>query len=285
MLYNGWLIYKRADAMKNNDYIEWFIHAATQERLQLQLICREELAICIRTQKVLYEGKAIKLPDFAVVRIMEPFLSVQLEQVGVPCFNSSAISAMANDKAKTYAYARSVGVEYLQTFTYPANVFPDAPPIPYPFVMKPTTGKGGANVCYVSNETMYQEAKINLQNEAYILQEANVQLGKDLRVFVVGNEIITAILRENSRDFRANYTLGGNATIYTLSNDDEALIKKIIASHTFDFVGIDFLMDKNNELIFNEIEDVVGSRTVSQLTDINIVARYVQHISKTLQNT
>ena len=37
------------------------------------------------------------------------------------------------------------------------------------------------------------------------------------------------------------------------------------------YVGIDFIIDKNNHLIFNEVEDVVGSRMLYNTSNIDIV--------------
>jgi len=282
MMYKGWIIYTKADAMKNQDYIRWFIQAAKNENIDLQLIYREEIAIDIQEMRVLYEGDKIALPHLAVVRTMDFHLSKQLEALHIQTFNSSLVSELTNDRIKTYQYAQSLQIPVLATFAYPANVYPATLPIPYPFVMKSTTGKGGTAVFYVIDSATYEVAKFKLANTPYVIQSANVQLGKDLRVFIVNNTIITAILRENKTDFRANYTLGGNAAIYHLSTKEKNIIHQILSAYTFDFVGIDFLIDHNGELIFNEIEDVVGSRMVSHLTDINIVAIYVKHIYQTV---
>ena len=43
-------------------------------------------------------------------------------------------------------------------------------------------------------------------------------------------------------------------------------------------VGIDFIFDEHGHFLFNEIEDVVGSRTLSALSEINIVREYLKFI-------
>jgi gamma-F420-2:alpha-L-glutamate ligase len=115
-----------------------------------------------------------------------------------------------------------------------------------------------------------------------IVQACNVQLGKDLRVFVVGEEIIGAVLRESSEDFRANFKLGGSARLYQLNETEEKMIRKIMHYFHFDMAGIDFLIGLDGELLFNEIEDVVGSRILSMVRGANILAAYVAHIKKRL---
>ena len=46
-----------------------------------------------------------------------------------------------------------------------------------------------------------------------------------------------------------------------------------------DYCGIDFLLFGNDDtLIFNEIEDVVGARMLSECSDIDYISLYVNHI-------
>ena len=54
-------------------------------------------------------------------------------------------------------------------------------------------------------------------------------------------------------------------------------VEKITKLFDFDFVGIDFVFD-NGKIIFNEIEDVVGSRMVYTYTDIDIVDIYIKYL-------
>ena len=58
----------------------------------------------------------------------------------------------------------------------------------------------------------------------------------------------------------------------------QALIQKIIDAFDFGMVGIDFIFDEEGQFLFNEIEDVVGSRTLSAVSEINIVREYLEFI-------
>src|SRR5690625_3908914 len=99
----GWLIYTNRDAYRNKSYIEWFIHEAKKQNITLKLIFREDLQIGIIHQKsyLAYQKKVITLPDFAVIRTVEPLLNKQLENLGIPCFNSYEVSDLCNHKMKT----------------------------------------------------------------------------------------------------------------------------------------------------------------------------------------
>ena len=157
-------------------------------------------------------------------------------------------------------------------------------PLPFPFVCKSCLGRGG-------NEVFLIDAKKDLQTVLktsvatnWIIQPIAPTIGKDLRVFVIGDSIIGAILRKSHQDFRANYSINQNAEWYNLNHEEKSLVNRIIHAHIFGFVGIDFLFDKDGKLIFNEIEDVVGSRTLSICSDVDAVDLYLQYIKKACHN-
>ena len=71
--------------------------------------------------------------------------------------------------------------------------------------------------------------------------------------------------------------------MYSLTADEQELVQKIIDLFNFDMVGIDFILDDNGNLVFNEIEDVVGARMLYQCSDIDIVKEYLSYISKKIK--
>jgi gamma-F420-2:alpha-L-glutamate ligase len=55
-------------------------------------------------------------------------------------------------------------------------------------------------------------------------------------------------------------------------------------SFDFGLVGIDFIFAEDGSLMLNEIEDVVGSRTLSALSDMNIVREYLTFIKERISS-
>lgn len=276
----GWLIYSKQDAQQNKPYIDWFIEEARLQDLLLKLILREELTIGIinNARTIYFKNEIVNKPDFAVVRTIEPLLSTHLEACGVVVFNSSTIARICNDKALTHHHITDLAIPMVNTIFIKKEDMSDQPPMTFPFVIKETTGRGGAQVYLIETPYDWKQCISNLSTNNIIIQSCNVQLGKDIRVFVVGEEIIGAVLRESSEDFRANFKLGGSAYWYELHPKERAVIRKIITYFDFDMVGIDFLIGLNGELLFNEVEDIVGSRTLSAVSDINLLEQYVSHI-------
>ncbi|MGE7120005.1 ATP-grasp domain-containing protein [Peribacillus sp. NPDC046944] len=275
--HTGWLIYNQEDSAKNRGYIDWMLEEAKSLDLDLRLYYRDHLQIGHRSNQLYVEHKhePIDLPDFAIVRTIDPFFTKQLERLHITCFNSSFISEIVNDKAKTHQYVTSIGIPMSDTvYCYGT---PSTSDMELPFIAKDVHGRGGKQVYLIEHEKDLRE----LPNAKWIVQKPGV-FGKDIRVFVIGNRIIAAVLRESSSNFKANYTLGGSASLYELSAAERTLVERVIAAFDFGMVGIDFIFAEDGSLMLNEIEDVVGSRTLSALSNLNIVKEYLLFIKEKL---
>ncbi|MGE1162264.1 ATP-grasp domain-containing protein [Peribacillus simplex] len=275
----GWLIYNREDAINNKGYIDWMLGEASQLDLDLHFLHREDLRIGHRFNElyVEHEMKPISLPDFAIVRTIDPFFTRQLEQLGIACFNSSSVSEIANDKAKTHQYLSSLGIPMADTVY--CNGRPNAEDMEFPFIAKETRGRGGKQVYLIEDADDLAE----LNDGNWIVQKPGL-FGRDIRVFVVGKKVKAAVLRESDSSFKANYTLGGSASLYELTASDLTLVERVIEAFDFGLVGIDFIFAEDGSLMLNEIEDVVGSRTLSALSDMNIVRDYLLFIKERISS-
>ena len=147
----------------------------------------------------------------------------------------------------------------------------------YPNVTKPIDSKGGDRVFLNKNYDDYKKNIKSYNDTSFILQNVASEVGKDLRVYVIGKEIIASVLRTSKTGFISNFCKGNDASLYTLKSSEISLVKKIVNLIDADYVGIDFLFDKGN-LVLNEIENVVGARMLYSLTDINIADRFIKYI-------
>ncbi len=256
----GVIIYERTAAERNKNYIQLFIDDFAKKNIELKLIYTDEIF-------------KIEKPDFAIVRVIAPEITKKLESSGVRCFNSYEVSRITNDKALTYKFMTDKGIDIMDTF-YNAEDVKE-----FPVVIKPKNSHGGDRVFMVNSRNELNERLYMYPNGNYVIQRVASDRGKDLRVYVIGKEIICAMLRQSDKDFRSNYCLGGKASVYNLSDDEKALVKRITEMFDFDFVGIDFVFN-NGSIVFNEIEDVAGSRMVYSCTDIDIVKMYANYIIK-----
>lgn len=236
---SGVLIYSKEEAQRNAFVVEKYI---------------EYLDVLLADEK--FKGDA----DFVINRTNDYKIAEYFENRGVRVFNPSSLSKLANDKQLCYEFMKKNGVPIM--------------PVNYkgaPVVKKKTDGAGGKEVFWLNQCEPFEEG--------YVYQKPCDTLGKDLRVWVIGGEIITSILRESKKDFRSNFCLGGSAIPYKFSQEEKEMVERVISLVPCDYVGIDFLFN-GGKLVFNEIEDTVGARMVYTVTDIDIIKIYCDYIKE-----
>lgn len=289
----GWLIYHKEAASYNEKYIQFYIEEGRKLYVDVRLILVEELEFGVKndTWFLSYQKEGMKLPDFVICRAIYPLLSRQLELMGIPVFNNSFVAEICNDKARTYQYLAKTGVRLVDSSFYKSEqlsrLLEDENKA---CVIKAVDGHGGSQV-FLTGDTnndfstadWKQEIIVGIGSCDFVKQPLIGRSHQDLRVYVIGTEIIAAVLRTAREGFKSNYSLGGEVRLYELSQEEEAIVRRIIREFDFGLVGIDFILGEHGELIFNEIEDVVGSRMLYHCSDINIVRRYLTCIINRLQ--
>ena len=186
----GWLIYDKDGARRN----EWFI-----SRLQ-----NEATAVGITLLLRIYDGDvsffAEEKPDFAIVRSILPHVNARLEHLGIRVFNNAETARVACDKWETYLVCKELQIPVLETSV--AEEDTDV----YPKILKSRDGHGGEEVFWVHNRA--ETEQYMQQEKRYVLQQPSDTLGKDVRIYALGNTIIAAVLRTSQTDFRSNFSLG-----------------------------------------------------------------------------
>ncbi len=280
----GWLIYRKQDAKRNQHYITFYEDACRKRGTTIQLHYFEEFSYGTGPKGLVlsYGGKPVEKPDFVVMRADVPLFSEHLEKMGFAVFNNAYLSLVANDKARTLDVAAKAGIPVPESrLATKENSLLIGQELGYPLVIKPRDGHGGQDVLWVEDEEALTELLKTYPHVSFLLQKPVSDLGKDLRVYVVGGEIIAAMLRVQTEDFRSNYCLGGSAVRYTLSSEEEQLVKRVIGLFIVPFAGFDFMFHEG-QMILNEIEDVVGARMLYHLTDLDVVDLYVEYILRTI---
>lgn len=237
---SGILIYSEFEARRNAFAVQKF-----RQNLDIELVLEENIDFNA-------------CPDFVVNRTNHFEIAEKFEQKGIRAFNPSSLTKLANDKQKCYEFMQKNGIDIM--------------PINYagvPAVKKAVGGKGGTQVFMIHEKEPFENG--------FVYQQPASDLGRDLRVWLIGGEIICAVLRESKTDFRSNFCLGGSASVYHLSEEERALVKKISSLVSYDYIGIDFVFNRG-KIIFNEIEDTVGARMVYDKTNIDILNAYCEYI-------
>lgn len=284
----GWLIYNLEDVEKNSRYIQFYMEEGKKLGIDIELRLADYLQFGVRESKhfLLYNNESVVFPDFCVVRCIYPLLTKQLECLGIPVFNNSFVSEICNDKAKTYQYVASLGIKMVESFFYKNHYLNQLKELPFKeTVIKSVSGHGGNEVFLLRESEELDEVLTQCHKKDIVVQPLTGSRREDLRVYVLGDKILAAILRKAKDGFKSNFSLGGEVTEYQLNEKEVSIVKKIIGIFDFSLVGIDFIIGDEGELIFNEIEDVVGARMLYQCTDINLVYEYLSFIKDKVTKT
>lgn len=278
-----WLLYDRKRFAKAGGYYERYIDCFLRVGYRTKLVFAEDIAV--KSGLFFDNGVRVELPDIAVMRTYNLELTLALEQNGVRVFNNSHVARICNDKYKAYEAVSAAGIEipptklYNKSDYYKAQIQAES----FPAVLKSLDGHGGTEVFWIANEKeLYARLQL-IKSQEFILQKPVSTLGRDIRVYVIGKEIVASMLRYNERDFRSNFCLGGSAMPYVLNEYERKIAERIIGLFDFGMVGIDFIFDGDRP-VFNEIEDVAGARTLYQYTDIDIVKLYTSFIVSAMEN-
>lgn len=252
----GWLIYEEQGAVRNRWFIRRLIDEAKSYGADLQL-------------RLVHELDGAPLPDFAIVRAMDASVNDKLEKRGVRTVNNAQTAKIANDKWETYLLCKRLNLPVLET------VRAETPPKTFPQIFKSRGGHGGAEVFWT--HTLAEAQAKAEEGKRYVFQTPNRIVGKDMRVYAIGGKIVGAVLRQSERDFRSNFSLGGNVVFAQADEWQKATVEKLYQELRFDFVGVDFLPTEEG-WVLNEIEDSAGTRMLYHCSDIDIVQPFMKWI-------
>ncbi len=269
-----WLLYDKRDIERNKEYIDKYFTACRKRGISLRLMTEEDLSVCVSNTRITFRnlGGELDFPDAVINRTRSFNLAKRLELVGCRVFNNSDVTLLGNDKELALSYVKNLGIDIM-----PYRSGADFDFDTFPCIMKSVDGHGGTEVFWADGAKTYADLSRKFAGRRTLLQEPASDIGKDLRVYVIGNQVAAAMLRTSKTDFRSNFCLGGKAEPYLLSPGEEKIVRRILESLSVDFGGIDFIFHQGR-LIFNEIEDVVGARMLYACTDIDVVELFVSHI-------
>lgn len=263
------LIYAKNDYQINHLFADEIIEELEKKKIQTKLILIDQ-----------DNKQNIDLTNYDIIinrsRFFEFLVNFKNKR---HVFNQPEFTKMANDKYLTYKWAKYNNIRCLKTDLFQNKEIKN---YKFPVVIKQRDGHGGKEVFKFNNSKDLEEN--NLINEKYVVQEFFKQAKSDIRVYVMFKKIIAVIKRTAKNDeFRSNLSIGGKVEKYHLSLSNYFYVRKIINDLPDGYYGLDFFK-KSGKLILNEVEDVVGSRSLYKLKkNLNIPKLLVKKIIKKLK--
>lgn len=279
--YTGWIVYREKDISRNLRFIELLQEAAQKFAIELIVQPYESIDLHLTADRSPFCTKdGEHLPDFLMNRAVAPWLNEAAEIMGIRCYNRANVARIANDKRLAHAHFHQIGIAMLPTRARSLNQVLEERSH-HSIIAKDPLGRGGTGVKLLNISDSPASIRAVLP-EHVLEQPVGGQPGKDLRVYIVGGEIIAAVLRASSTDFRANISQGAASTLMELTADQRRTVEKITSAFCLDFVGLDFLIAENGQLLFNEMEDAVGCRSLYMAGKCSIADLVMKHISQDL---
>lgn len=277
----GYLVYEKEDSIKNKIYINWLIEEANKKELKVELVINNNGVLKLDNYNLSNKGsldnnsyenvEKIDSIDFVINRSRDYKLTEVFESKGIRVFNNSKFCILGNDKLLAYNFIDKLNINYPKVYKSEKEIFEANNKI----IVKPKGGHGGEGIELL-------EDKI-IDFEANVYQEFIESYVGDIRFYVINNEIINSVIRKpKENSLVSNFTKGGDIEIYNIKNEDKKILNKILDNIEIDYGGMDFLLLKDGDILFNEFEDAVGSRMLSSLNINNTMELFLNHIASTL---
>ncbi len=274
---------------KFNEIHSWLLEAAGKQGIGMELKTNAELLVDIGAA---HRGK---LADFILFWDKDVKLARYLEQLAYPVFNSAHAIETCDDKALTHLALMNTGLPMPRTILAPKtfdnigytnNLFLEdvAKQLGFPMVVKECFGSFGQQVYLVKDMAELREKLKLLGAKPVLFQEfVRSSFGKDIRLQVVGDQVIAAMYRYSDQgDFRANLTIGGKMKPYEASEKQREQALMCCKHIGLDFAGVDMLFGEEGETIICEVNSNAHFKNIYDCTGVNAADAIMAHIRSKL---
>lgn len=286
VIYNG-----SSKTKKVQDCAKRIFDEAVLQNIDMQIVRNDEIINLIDSDNEinLIYPKEIKKPDFVIGWDKDITLLEKIEKTGIRCFNSSNSIRICDDKS--IMHSKLIGSKLktpktilsplvFNTYDFSKEYYQNIVDLlGDEFILKENKGSFGMQVYKIDSFDDFIKITKQIGNHGFLMQEnIKTSKGKDIRVSIVGNEVIGCMLRTNENDFRANITLGGTATMFTPPKEVIDLALEVHKLLELDFCGVDILLGKNDEPILCEVNSNLNFLSFEKASNINFAKKIVDYI-------
>lgn len=212
-------------------------------------------------------------------------LTAALENMGLSVINSFNVSLVCGNKLFTTLALIKAGIPIPKTFVAftEEGVFKALENLGYPSVMKPVVGSWGRLVALIKDKDSAQalvESRKEMRNallQIYYLQEYVERPPRDIRVMVVGKEVVAASYRYSPQnDWRTNVARGGASKPCAVTRELEELALKAAEAVGGGVLAVD-CMESPNEILVHEVNSTVEFRGLFSATHVDIARKIIEY--------
>lgn len=265
----GWIIYNGTlNVSKIKELVYSLVKDARDLKINLEAVKNTELIPIYNNngEADLIIIRKLEEPKFIIFWDKDVLLASHLEKMGYRVFNSSTAIKNCDHKGLMHLVLSNNSISMPKTILSPMifdySLNSDDYLIGYyevlgeSVIIKESMGSFGMQVYLINNreEFINKVKELNKNKIDFIIQE-NIKssFGKDIRVNIIGDKVIGAMLRTSETDFRANISQGGKGTLIELSKEQEEIALKAHKALGLDFSGVDLLFGENNKPLLCEV--------------------------------
>lgn len=206
------------------------------------------------------------------------------EHYGVPTVNPYDVVALCGDKVLASLRLAEAGVPTPKTVVAltPEAAMKALEEVGYPAVLKPPIGSWGRLMAKVDDA---EEAEQIIEHKTalgspmhsiFYVQEYVEKPERDLRAFVVGDELVAAMSRR-SKDWRTNAARGAIAEPFAPTSEMEDLALWAATAVGGGVLAVD-LMESPDGLVVHEVNPTPEFRALKMATGVDVAGKIVDYV-------
>jgi ribosomal protein S6--L-glutamate ligase/tetrahydromethanopterin:alpha-L-glutamate ligase len=210
----------------------------------------------------------------------------RLEDLGVYVLNPSDSIEVAVDKYYTSARLEDAGIKTPRTVV--TESFQEAmkayEELGGDVIVKPLFGSLGMGMSRVSDEDVAYRIfrALEMTQGVYYIQEYISHGNRDIRVFVIGGEVVASMLR-TADDWKTNISAGGRAEPYKLEEELVELSVEASEAIGLEYSGVDILRSQEDgEAYVIELNSTPGWQGLQTVTKKDITSLVVDYLQSKL---
>ena len=284
LMYSCWVIYNGSLTSEMfKDQADLLAEAAKRAGVRTEIMKNYEVMMDLTNS---FDER----PDFVVFLDKDILLARFLKNQGIPVFNDPDVIETCDNKANQYLELSKHGIPMPETIIAP-KVYPSftiansgyyekvLAKLGLPMIIKEGHGSFGMRVYLIETEKDFYAKTDELRGVDYVFQQfIESSRGRDIRVNIVGGEIVAAMYRHSETDFRANLTNGGVAEVIELTNAQQELAIRAAAAVGAEFAGVDLLFGYDEEPLVCEVNAAAHIRNIYNVTGINVADAMIAYI-------
>lgn len=254
------------------------LFSSTGAELEVETVCIDDIMVISQHDfkgKLWIAGKEVNCPDFVLVGVMGVSRQYQFkavlrmfESLGVLCINPAETVERTNDKLYTFQVAMKevpeIRIPKTVLITSRLSAAEIGAQVGYPVVVKVMHGSMGKGIMLAQTQKELENLlcllfAADFDDEVIAQQAILSSRGKDIRLILVGGEVVHSFVRCNDGHFKSNVKQGGYLVDFEAPEELKRMSEKLAKALDLKMGSIDYLFgEKEGEFYLCEANSMPG---------------------------